>query len=182
MGEIKSSYKRPSKYSQFSEEKKIASRLCNKKWREKHRTHVQNYMRKYKQSEKWLTYRKQYNKLWWQENSEKDKIRHRKWYEGIKCSWNAERRITFRKSREMLFHVLGQHTCVKCGFYDKRALQFDHINGGGTKEHKTTFLNRRIMFYVYYVLHPELAQRTLQVLCANCNMIKRMEKREDTII
>ena len=95
--------------------------------------------------------------------------------------WNDQRRLNFKKARETLFHILGQHACIKCGFHDKRALQFDHINGGGTKEHKTMFLNRRLMFYVHYGSYPELARTTLQVLCANCNAIKRIENGEKTM-
>jgi len=62
--------------------------------------------------------------------------------------------------------------CCKCGFDDARALQIDHINGGGTREQK------RIGGRAIY-------QRVLdgyegyQVLCANCNWIKRTEKDEN---
>lgn len=74
--------------------------------------------------------------------------------------------------KEAVYDKLG-HVCCKCGFADKRALQIDHVNGGGNQEHKQvknafTFLNK--------VLAD--TNGTYQILCANCNWIKRMERRE----
>src|SRR3990167_3403887 len=37
--------------------------------------------------------------------------------------------------RKSVLEALGG-VCVRCGFEDKRALQIDHINGGGSKERK----------------------------------------------
>ena len=102
---------------------------------------------------------------------------NKEYFVGMKCWINRERRITFQRVREELFHVLNQHSCQRCGYQDKRALQFDHINGGGTKEHHTVFKNRRCNFYMYYALNPEVARKTLQVLCANCNQLRKYESR-----
>lgn len=74
--------------------------------------------------------------------------------------------------KQELFTILGW-CCVKCGFSDVRALQFDHISGGGTKEMLSKFSNSPRRMYRYYVDHPEEAKQKLQVLCANCNWIKR---------
>jgi len=79
------------------------------------------------------------------------------------------------KTREKLFHILG-HVCVRCGFFDKRALQFDHIFGGGTKELKK--FHNQVGRRKYYTEHPIEAKRKLQVLCANCNSIKKTENSE----
>lgn len=78
--------------------------------------------------------------------------------------------------RQNLLDILGNR-CVKCGFSDTRALQFDHINGGGTIERKKKFRNTTTMS-AYYIKHPEEARKNLQVLCANCNWIKRFENNE----
>jgi len=60
--------------------------------------------------------------------------------------------------------------CVHCGFNDPRALQIDHINGGGRKELQS------IPRQTYYSLDYHKAnKKKYQLLCANCNQIKRME-------
>lgn len=61
--------------------------------------------------------------------------------------------------------------CSKCGFDDARALEIDHKNGGGTEE-------RRRLSYPTYYLHVLRNLENYQVLCANCNMIKRRERNE----
>ena len=81
---------------------------------------------------------------------------------------NKNRRVFIRSS---LMDLLG-NVCVHCGFSDRRALQFDHINGGGCKDMKNGHLT---MLRKYYK-DPELAKNTLQLLCANCNYIKEHEK------
>lgn len=62
--------------------------------------------------------------------------------------------------------------CVKCGFDDPRALQVDHINGGGQKEFKDLGVRR------YYKNILEDKEGRYQLLCANCNAIKRIEEKE----
>ena len=65
--------------------------------------------------------------------------------------------------------------CVICGYEDVRALQFDHIDGGGNRHRKNGSLRA---YYKYYANRPELARQTFQVLCANCNWIKKSENKE----
>ena len=81
--------------------------------------------------------------------------------------------------REKIFNILG-HECVKCGIKDKRVLQFDHINGGGTREIEVIFKHNTDRKLKHYINNPELAKNTLQVLCANCNWVKRYESNELT--
>lgn len=74
-----------------------------------------------------------------------------------------------------LMDVLGGRIC-KCGYHDVRALQIDHINGQGRQDeikHKG-----RYTLYNYYLKHTAEAKQKLQVLCANCNWIKRYERAE----
>lgn len=61
--------------------------------------------------------------------------------------------------------VLGSK-CVRCGFDDIRALQIDHINGGGSQAVK-----RSGHSHYYAVARGETSG--FQLLCANCNWIKR---------
>lgn len=68
--------------------------------------------------------------------------------------------------------VLG-NVCVRCGFDDVRALQIDHVNGGGSQE-RLKEDNRRM-----YVRIAGGDTEGYQVLCANCNWIKRSENNEN---
>lgn len=86
-------------------------------------------------------------------------------------------RIKRTRIRVELLRLLGGK-CCKCGFTDYRALQLDHINGGGTKERRS-FPNQHT-FVNYYWKNPELAKTVFQILCANCNFIKRYESQEVT--
>ena len=61
--------------------------------------------------------------------------------------------------------------CKHCGFKDKRALQIDHVKSNGADERK--LLNQRDILY-RVIDHPE----DYQVLCANCNQIKKIERGE----
>jgi len=86
----------------------------------------------------------------------------------------ARRKLKENKSKLMI--ILGGKICKKCGYNkDERALQIDHINGGGVKERRKGYTYQ---VFKKYVDDPELARKTLQVLCANCNQIKKFENKE----
>ena len=72
------------------------------------------------------------------------------------------------KLRNSVFDIIGRK-CIKCGFPDIRALQFDHINGDGYIDNK----HRTGRTFKYYRDNPEITKKVLQPLCANCNQIKR---------
>lgn len=79
--------------------------------------------------------------------------------------------------RLRLMEVLGGKVCSSCGYNkDARALQIDHKSGGGA--HEVRSFKGNITMYRVYMKNPELARKKLQVLCANCNMIKRHELKE----
>jgi predicted Zn-ribbon and HTH transcriptional regulator len=77
---------------------------------------------------------------------------------------NINSRIIRRKA---ILDFLDNGKCRTCGFSDWRALHIDHVNSDGKDErlpeHK---------LYPKVRLQPE----RYQVLCANCNWIKRYEK------
>jgi len=78
-----------------------------------------------------------------------------------------------RRTREAVIDKLGG-ACVICGFSDYRALQIDHVNGGGTAD-------RKVYGHRYGFLRRVLddTNNTYQLLCANCNWIKRWENHEE---
>jgi len=77
------------------------------------------------------------------------------------------------KPRSDLMVIIGGQRCVKCGFDDIRALQIEYKNGGGRN-----FINRHEL-YRFYVNNPEKAKENLQVICANCNWIKKYKRNEN---
>lgn len=66
--------------------------------------------------------------------------------------------------------------CAKCGIEDIDVLCIDHIQGFGKRHRKKILLEERMHLYRWLVKHhyPD----GFQVLCANCNMKKRVENRE----
>lgn len=66
--------------------------------------------------------------------------------------------------------LLGTH-CIGCGHEDIRVLEFDHINDDGAADRKR-FGGARTML-LYFLEHPDEARQRLQLLCRNCNWLKR---------
>lgn len=101
---------------------------------------------------------------------------------------NEEKKLKNRKYlhdrslrlRRLLIDAFGGE-CSRCGFKDIRALQIDHVNGGGAKErreqssrsssHNLKYVNIRIDSFLK-------GENKYQLLCANCNWIKRIENKE----
>lgn len=86
------------------------------------------------------------------------------------CSNEAAIQTRNAKTQQALI-MLG-YRCARCGYDEApRAFQIDHVNGGGRAEF------RRIGYYkiVARVLRGEPGY---QLLCANCNVIKRFANGE----
>lgn len=116
------------------------------------------------------------HKRWLNKNPKYMLNYHHNWRMNNKASIKESRLKYKSKLKEDIFNILGGKRCVRCGFTDERALQIDHINGRGNAERKN--FNRPAVMRAYYRQHPEEAKKKLQVLCANCNWIKRDEKHE----
>jgi hypothetical protein len=125
-------------------------------------------------------YMRNYLKNWWKNHPEAYKA-HKK-----RCAINSKNlrrnnpekaRKPYKRLRMRIFELLGAK-CVRCGFNDVRALQIDHINGGGTKEiKKIGGVNSK--YYKYIIKKIESGSKDYQILCANCNWIKRSENNEN---
>lgn len=80
-----------------------------------------------------------------------------------------------RNTRIAVLGALG-NKCSKCEFADPRALQIDHVNGGGSVERKSKGFKGT---FNKHVLRSFLnGEGRYQLLCANCNWIKRFENKE----
>jgi hypothetical protein len=83
------------------------------------------------------------------------------------------------KIKDQIYDKLGGYICKGCGFTDIRALQIDHINGGGTQETRNKFNRNYYSYYKYLLSLPiDELKSNYQVLCANCNSIKKYENKE----
>lgn len=89
-----------------------------------------------------------------------------------RAAWARE---YFRKSRNATIEALGAK-CIRCGFSDRRALQIDHIEGGGSRERKEKTFTKE--FHKHVLQSFLKGENKYQLLCANCNWIKRVENDE----
>jgi hypothetical protein len=87
----------------------------------------------------------------------------------------------YKEQREALLWYLGDK-CVRCGIADHRVLQFDHIYGDANtdpwtyrKSNGSTGMTHR--WYQYKDI-AKMGTKKYQILCANCNWIKRYERKE----
>lgn len=102
------------------------------------------------------------------------KIRSKEWSARPENKQKAA--VKRKETRSRAFKLLGGAFCKRCSFSDERALQFDHINGDGAA-------HRREIGYAgsatcRAVLKDPDRLLKYQVLCANCNWIKRSENKE----
>ena len=95
-------------------------------------------------------------------------VYRRKYTEKLKIKHAAE----YKELRVRVLESLGGIKCVKCGYDDYRAMQIDHINGGGMKHIRSFSSNKT------YLRTVEGNRKEFQVLCANCNRIKVYENQE----
>jgi len=105
----------------------------------------------------------------------KDVLRKDGVYPYCKSCTRDKQKFYLRKIRSAALEALGGE-CIKCGFNDKRALQIDHINGGGSKERKKR--NHTGTFHKHVLRSFLNKENKYQLLCANCNWIKRFENNE----
>ena len=137
-------------------------------------------------------HKREYNRQYREKNREKVRAWHRAWAETHRDARNAahkasrlaridiirerERITSFtrrKKVRDEALEHLGNR-CVRCGFTDWRALQIDHVNGSGTKQHA----HKKSFSWFYKEVIASVPGEIYQLLCANCNQIKRYEKGE----
>lgn len=90
--------------------------------------------------------------------------------------YHRERKYRNRIRKEIIEMLGGK--CVHCGMTDERCLQVDHINGNGHEERK---IAKKKGFSSNLWIYQQLKKGhkdNYQLLCANCNYIKKFENRE----
>lgn len=84
--------------------------------------------------------------------------------------------ITYQKEyrekiRQKVFQIMGNQ-CQHCGIKDPRVLVIDHIRPVGKGRRMT------ISIYFEIIHHPGRAKEKYQLLCHNCNWLKRIDNNE----
>lgn len=104
------------------------------------------------------------------DHSDKGRVAQARYRNSEKCRIGNRRRL--EKVIDQIFSII-EAKCVICGYLDRRALQIDHINGDGTEErrHRSGY-----SYYLYILRH--IHEGRYQILCANCNQIRRVENRK----
>ena len=130
---------------------------------EHRKDYQQYYLRKREQI-------RQLAKEWYYRNREKE------------CNRASEYRQKIRS--EIILLLGGKCSNLNClvpnGCSDSRCLQIDHIKGGGTKERKK--YGGPSILYRIILKEIQLGSKDYQLLCANCNVIKRRINKEDVRI
>jgi 5-methylcytosine-specific restriction endonuclease McrA len=92
--------------------------------------------------------------------------------EARKVSQRNGRREAYTAMRAEILKKFGSK-CALCGYNaDTRALQIDHVGGNGRQE------RRRFGWYSVYLKVLSDQNNEYQLLCANCNYIKRYDNDE----
>jgi hypothetical protein len=105
----------------------------------------------------------------------------RKWSKNNPDKIKESQKKCITKLREEIIQLLGgKCSNPDCPIppekMDKRALQIDHINGGGTQEVKKYRGN--YLYHKHILSQLKAGSKDYQLLCANCNWIKRYENNE----
>jgi hypothetical protein len=91
-----------------------------------------------------------------------------------RVAYNEYHRVRRVANKAKLLELFGSK-CKNCGFDDPRALQLDHVKGDGYLAAKGLRSGSKLYAAV---LRGTLPQASFQLLCANCNWIKRHENGE----
>lgn len=126
--------------------------------------------------------RNAYTRKWMKDNKERCRVYKRRYKS--KLSVEEKRAVALRlrkmykRLREQIHALLGGK-CGRYGFTDPRALQVDHRNGNGLHyKHEGKEYAYRGVFLYNKILKGVFPKEHFQLLCANCNWIKRHEKHE----
>lgn len=123
---------------------------------------------------------------------EKQKANARKYYhenrekckQVVRAHWAANKETLGEQAKrkraeakKALFNLLG-NKCVRCGFEDSRILQVDHIRGDGFLDRPKKATRRRGAGNHAKMLRDPSLFESYQLLCPNCNWLKRIENGE----
>ena len=138
-------------------------------------TYWQEY---YKKNKKKISAR--HKNYWAKMTSEQKEKKYKSssiWRKNNREKVNGYQKKKLAKIRQEVIIFLGGK-CVKCGFNDWRALQIDHKKGGGLQHRKN--YKGQDLYYIFYKEVMKDKTGKYQLLCANCNWIKKYERNENS--
>ena len=106
---------------------------------------------------------------YYEENKTMVLARSKMSYELDKKRFNRNAKAYRERLRNAALDRLGP-VCVRCGITDRRVLTFNHRNGGGLKERKTS--NNRLKLLRSIISG---ARSDIEVRCWNCNFLHAIE-------
>jgi len=139
-------------------------------------------------------YNKEYFKKYYQENKEKinkrnneykkqydlknkeKKKEYAKQYDLKNQEKLKEKRKIYKFNKRIIVYnhyCNGDARCQRCGETNIKCLSIDHINSGGRK-HRKEINNRSLPIWLIQNCFP----KGFQILCMNCQFIKRVEEKE----
>jgi hypothetical protein len=124
----------------------------------------------FKDPEKW---REANRRSYWKHRERICAQRKRPEKKVMRNKWHRNR---WKILREQIIQLLGGK-CIRCGFLDVRALQIDHVYGNG-REHLHQIGSNPWRIYSGILKEIQAGSKDYQLLCANCNWIKRVENQE----
>lgn len=147
----------------------------NKEYRSKPETKKKDKEYRLKNKDK----KKAYDKEWRLKNKDELIVKKKKYWLKIKDKKNPENKKKNRDIRRKVLELLGGK-CVHCGFSNPRALQIDHIQNNGAIERKNCKVEQ--LYRKILKMNKKDWETEYQLLCANCNYIKKfMFEEEQTI-
>lgn len=114
------------------------------------------------------------NKRWREKHPDRAKASVKNWQDRNRETVRKWCRDFSEKIRLECFALFGS-VCCRCDFSDTRALQLDHINGA---EEPAGHKMRGGRYLYLALIKGERELEDFQLLCANCNSIKRFENGE----
>jgi hypothetical protein len=131
-------------------------------------------------TKQWNKDHPEYYKNYYEENKEKIIKRNGDYQKENLEQTQTNHRTSHHKKRMLAFNLLGGQCINPYGqhkepYTDLRCLQIDHIHGGG-REH---FRKRSTYGIIADVIKDIDRKSKYQLMCANCNWIKRFENNEN---
>lgn len=118
---------------------------------------------------------------WNKKNIERRRKWNREWIANNRAKYNASKaRYRFKLKIEVMSLYVSPPRCMQCGYSQIDALVFDHINDDGAvhrKENKISHRGNGGGGRIYEWIRKNGKMEGLQVLCANCNLIKEVRRK-----
>ena len=163
----------------MSDEEKHKATDEHRKWVIKNREHIRAYNRDFRK--KHPEYDKNPHRVALKKALREKNIVKMREYERFQAKKHIKRRLKYAKERRDKLrdniHLALGGKCVRCGFDDYRALQIDHMRGRCASD-KSLMAKSRCGYYKKVLDLINGGFLKYQLLCANCNWIKRAENKE----